>query len=92
MNINMTIIGQLIAFIIFVAICMKYIWPGLTAALAERQKKIADGLDAAERSERDLQKAQQSADATIEASKLQAAEIAEAVESGSSSTEEEVEA
>jgi F-type H+-transporting ATPase subunit b len=37
---------------------MKYVWPPLTAAMAERQKKIADGLEAAERAEKDLELAQ----------------------------------
>jgi F-type H+-transporting ATPase subunit b len=77
MNINMTIIGQLIAFIIFVAVCMKYVWPVMMAALAERQKKIAEGLDAAESAERDLAQAQQSANEAMQASKQQAAEIIE---------------
>ena len=38
---------------------MKYVWPPITAALAERKKKIAEGLDAADRAERDLQLAQE---------------------------------
>ena len=46
MNINATLIGQSVAFLIFVLFCMKYVWPPVIAALHERQKKIADGLDA----------------------------------------------
>jgi len=57
-NINATILGQMIAFAFFVWFCMKYVWPPLTAAMAERQKKIADGLEAAERAEKDLEQAQ----------------------------------
>jgi len=57
-NINATILGQMIAFAFFVWFCMKYVWPPLTAAMAERQKKIADGLEAAERAEKDLELAQ----------------------------------
>ena len=48
----------MIAFAFFVWFCMKYVWPPLTAALAERQKKIADGLEAADKAERDLEQAQ----------------------------------
>jgi F-type H+-transporting ATPase subunit b len=48
----------MIAFAFFVWFCMKYVWPPLTAAMAERQKKIADGLEAAERAEKDLELAQ----------------------------------
>ena len=58
MNITATIFGQMIAFAFFVWFCMKYVWPPLTNALAERQKKIADGLEAAERAEKDLELAQ----------------------------------
>lgn len=58
MNINATLIGQSVAFLIFVLFCMKYVWPPVIAALHERQKKIADGLDAASRAARDLELAQ----------------------------------
>jgi F-type H+-transporting ATPase subunit b len=76
-NINLTIIGQAIAFFIFVVFCMKYVWPPLTSALAERKKKIADGLDAAERAERDLKLAQEKAADDMRASKVEAAAIIE---------------
>lgn len=59
MNLNLTLIGQAIAFAVFVYFCMKYVWPPVTQALAERQKKIADGLDAASRATRDLELAQE---------------------------------
>lgn len=77
MNINLTIIGQAIAFFIFVVICMKYIWPPLVNALEERKKKIAEGLDAADRAERDLRLAQEKVAADLRESKEQAAAIIE---------------
>jgi F-type H+-transporting ATPase subunit b len=77
MNINLTIIGQMISFAIFVFICMKYVWPPLTAVLAERQKKIAEGLDAADKAALDLAAAQQAAQTTLQESKTQAAELIE---------------
>ena len=77
MNINVTIIGQIISFAIFVLICMKYVWPPLTAALAERQKKIAEGLDAADKANRELAKAEQAVEAELQKSKVQAAELIE---------------
>ena len=40
MNINLTLIGQLIAFVAFVAFCMRYVWPPIAGAMAERQNKI----------------------------------------------------
>ncbi|WP_136247228.1 F0F1 ATP synthase subunit B [Halomonas borealis] len=77
MNINMTLIGQMIAFAIFVWFCTKYVWPPISNALHERQKKIADGLDAASRASRDLELAEQQANETLRESKEQAAEILE---------------
>lgn len=49
MNINLTLIGQSIAFVVFVWFCMKFIWPPLMKALEDRKEKIAEGLAAAER-------------------------------------------
>lgn len=77
MNINMTLIGQTIAFAIFVWFCIKYVWPPISNALHERQKKIADGLDAASRATRDLELAQERADQTLRESKEQASQILE---------------
>ncbi len=77
MNINATLIGQLIAFAVFVAFCMKYVWPPLMAAIEERQKTIADGLAASERAEKDLPLAQDKATAQLKEAKQQAAEIVE---------------
>ena len=48
MNINLTLIGQSIAFAVFVWFCLKFIWPPILAALNERRQKIADGLAAAD--------------------------------------------
>ncbi|WP_151704781.1 F0F1 ATP synthase subunit B [Nitrincola alkalilacustris] len=77
MNLNLTIIGQAIAFAIFVVFCMKYVWPPITGAMAERKKKIAEGLDAADRAERDLRLAQEKAADDMRESKEQAAAIIE---------------
>ncbi|MFC3283898.1 F0F1 ATP synthase subunit B [Litchfieldella rifensis] len=77
MNLNLTLIGQAIAFAFFVWFCMKFVWPPIMQALQERQKKIADGLDAASRATRDLELAQEQADKTLRESKEQAAEILE---------------
>ena len=59
MNINLTILGQAIAFFIFVVFCMKYVWPPVITALQERQKKIADGLAASDRAAKDLELTQE---------------------------------
>ena len=75
MNMNLTILGQLIAFAIFVWFCMKYIWPPITGAMAEREKKIADGLDAANRAAHDLELAQAKSAEQLREAKEKAAEI-----------------
>lgn len=77
MNINLTLIGQIITFAIFVAFCMKFVWPHLLGAMQEREKKIADGLDAANRAARDLELAQKEAASKLREAKEKAAEIIE---------------
>ena len=56
MNLNATILGQAIAFVLFVLFCMKYVWPPLMAAIEKRQKEIADGLASAERAHKEYEK------------------------------------
>jgi len=75
MNINATLIGQLIAFAVFVWFCMKHVWPPLLGAIEERQKKIADGLEASEKAEKDLEEAQAQVAEQLKDAKAQAAEI-----------------
>ncbi|WP_416306748.1 F0F1 ATP synthase subunit B [Neptunicella sp. SCSIO 80796] len=77
MNINATLLGELIAFIVFVWFCMKYVWPPIMNAIEDRQKKIADGLAASDRAEKDLQLAQEKATAQLKEAKSQAADIIE---------------
>ena len=77
MNINATLLGQAISFAIFVWFCMKFVWPPLTAALAERQKKIADGLNAATKAQDDLKAAQDQVAQELKAAKDQAAQLIE---------------
>jgi len=56
---------------------MKFVWPPLINAMQERAKKIADGLDAANRADRDLKLAQEKAGAQLREAKEQAAQIIE---------------
>lgn len=51
---NATFIGQFIAFAILIWFSYKFVWPPLVGAIEERQKKIADGLAAADRARREL--------------------------------------
>jgi len=75
MNINATLIGQAIAFLIFIGFCMKYVWPPIIQALDERKKKIADGLAAAERGKHEQELAEKRAQQVIHEAKDQANEI-----------------
>ena len=75
MNINATLIGQAIAFFLFVVFCMKYVWPPILHALEERKKKIADGLAAAEHGKHEQQLAEERAKDLLREAKEQAGEI-----------------
>ena len=77
MDINATILGQTLAFVLFVWFCMKFVWPPLMAAIEKRQKEIADGLSSADRAKKDLDLAQNKAMEQIKEAKQQAAEIIE---------------
>jgi F-type H+-transporting ATPase subunit b len=74
-NINLTLFGQMVTFAFFVWFCMKYVWPVIIEAMDERQQKIADGLDAAERAMRDLESAQSQVSDQIQIAKQEAAGI-----------------
>ena len=75
MNINLTLIGQSIAFAVFVWFCLKYIWPPLLNALDARRTRIADGLAAAEQGLKAKEEAQTQIDVDLQAAKGQAREI-----------------
>ena len=77
MDINATIIGQFITFAILVWFTMKYVWPPITKAVNEREKKIAGGLEAAERSKRELEMAEHKSFSIIREAKQQASQIIE---------------
>lgn len=78
MNPNLTLIGELIAFVVFVIFCMKYVWPPIIGAIEARQATIADGLAASDRAAKDLELAQEKATAQLKEAKAQAADIIEA--------------
>ncbi|TNE76248.1 MAG: F0F1 ATP synthase subunit B [Gammaproteobacteria bacterium] len=77
MNINLTLFGQLVSFLFFIWFCKKFVWAALIGAMEERQKKIADGLDAADRASRDLELAQEKAGEQLKEAKQEAAVILE---------------
>ena len=79
MNINATLIGQAIWFAVFIWITMKFVWPPLQKAMADRQAQIAEGLAAAERGKHEQElAAKRSADALREAKEKSADLVAQA--------------
>ena len=75
MDINLTLIGQSIAMIVFVWFCMKYIWPPILSAIEERQAQIEKGLAAADRGEEALVEARAEAEEIIAEARKQANSI-----------------
>jgi F-type H+-transporting ATPase subunit b len=77
-NINLTLIGQSITFLVFVWFCYKFVWSAIMSALEEREKKIAEGLDQADRAARDLELAKEEAGKKLRVAKEEAAAIIDA--------------
>lgn len=75
--INLTIVGQMIAFTVFVVFCMKVVWPPLIGAINERQRKIEEGLNAAEQARADLASAEVKVEQEFANAKNEAALIIE---------------
>ena len=78
MNINLTLIGQMLAFVAFVVFCMKFVWPPILAAMQAREEKIAEGLAAADRASHDLELAQEKAVERLREAKTEASGIIDA--------------
>lgn len=75
MNFNLTLIGQMISFGVFVWFTMTYVWSPIMKALQDRKAKIAEGLAAAERGHQEKAQGEQRAQETLKEAKAQAAEI-----------------
>jgi F-type H+-transporting ATPase subunit b len=76
-EINLTLIVQMLVFAAFVLFTMKLVWPPLSKAMEERQDKIADGLSAAERGRKELELAQHRVKDELKQAKVQSADIIE---------------
>lgn len=74
---NLTLVVQFIAFFAVVWLVMKFGWPPIMAAIEERQHKIAEGLAAADRSQKDLAQAQDKANEALKEARVKANEIIE---------------
>jgi len=74
-DLNMTLLGQTVAMIIFVWFCMKFIWPPILEAIEERQQQIEEGLAAADKGQESLVKAAAEADDIVGEARKQATGI-----------------
>ena len=77
MNINATILAQAVVMIVFVAICWRYIYPPILSVMQEREKKIADGLEAAKKADDSLEEAKLAYEKELNQAKAEAANILE---------------
>ena len=77
MNINATLIAQALVMIVFVAICWRYIYPPILSVMQEREKKIADGLEAAKKADDSLEEAKLAYEKELKEAKAEAANILE---------------
>ena len=75
MNINATLLIQMIAFMLLIWFVNKVLWGPLSKLMEERQKKISDGLSAAEKGKHELELAEQKAKEVLKDVKIQAQNI-----------------
>lgn len=75
MSINLTLFAQALAFAALIWLIATKIWPPLLKAIEERQQKIAEGLAAADRSQKDLAQAQDKVNELLKEARVKANEI-----------------
>ena len=75
MNINLTLIVQMVVFAVLVFAVMKWVWPLILDAMHERARKIAQGLAAAEKGEQELAAARDKAEAIVREARERANQI-----------------
>lgn len=75
MNLNVTMLMQTVVFFVLAWVTMKFIWPPLIAAIEDRQKKIADGLAAADKGEKSLAEGKAAATELVREARTQASKI-----------------
>ncbi len=77
MDINATLFGQAITFGIFIWFTMKFVWPPIVQAMQDRERTIADGLEAAKQGQKQLEQAQVEVHAELSKARHKATEIVE---------------
>ena len=75
MNFNLTLIAQAITFALFIWFCVKFVWPPITRAIDERQKKITAGLADAETARVTLENASKQADVSVSEARQRSSQI-----------------
>ncbi len=89
MNLNFTMVAEIIVFGLFIWFCWKFIWPPLLRAIETRQKTIADGLAEAERGRSSLADAQKQTEVILKEARGRAQEILAVAEKSASQRIEE---
>jgi F-type H+-transporting ATPase subunit b len=74
-NINLTLIVQMLVFAALIWFVMKFVWPLILGAMDERAKKIALGLEAAEQGRQELQQANEKSEVIIREARARAQQI-----------------
>jgi F-type H+-transporting ATPase subunit b len=77
-NINLTLVIQMVVFALTVWIAMKFVWPMLQGPMEERAKKIATGLAAAEKGQQDAAQAEARAESVVREARDRANQILDA--------------
>lgn len=80
MGINLTLVGQIVTFLVFIWFTKTFVWPPVIKAMEERRTRIADGLAAAERGQKALQDADAQVAERIREARQQASQIIEQAE------------
>ena len=75
MDFNLTLIGQTVAMIVFVWVCMRYIWPPVMKAIEQRRKEIADGIAAGEKGQKELADARHGSEAILADARQKAVQV-----------------
>ncbi len=89
MNINLTLVVQMLVFVALIVFTMKFVWPMILGPMSERERKIADGLAAANRGQKELDEANERAKGILREAREKAAHMVDLAGKRSSEIVEE---
>ncbi|HET8899339.1 MAG TPA: F0F1 ATP synthase subunit B [Rhodanobacteraceae bacterium] len=75
MDINATLVAQMIVFLVLIWVTMKFIWPPLKGAMEERARRIEEGLSAADKARKELAAADKHAEEEVRKARAEASAI-----------------